>query len=104
MAKLADDAYVEWSTVVDAPVTYVMTRREMHEYVLREYGRMGIGALNEAELARLDGQHGTTSQFTSLAEILGYNRAGNLDEHLSTVEALLARYRRGVYEPKPPQA
>jgi hypothetical protein len=31
LIKLADDAYVEWSTVVDAPVSGVFTRSELIE-------------------------------------------------------------------------
>jgi hypothetical protein len=38
LVKLADDEYVEWSTVVDAPVTYAMTRDEMADYLRGEYG------------------------------------------------------------------
>lgn len=32
LVKLADDAFVVWSTAVDAPVSHVMTKAEAIEY------------------------------------------------------------------------
>lgn len=51
--KLADEEYVEWSTVVDAPVTYAMTRDEMTDYLREEYGRQREHE-TPARLARCD--------------------------------------------------
>ena len=33
IVKLADNKYVEWSTVVDSPVTYIMDSDEVLEYI-----------------------------------------------------------------------
>jgi hypothetical protein len=47
IAKLGEDAYVDWSTVVDAPVSWVLTRAE------------AVTEWTEARVARAD--HNGTS-------------------------------------------
>jgi hypothetical protein len=36
--RLGHDGYVEWSTVVDAPISGIMTQLEMEEYLYQKYG------------------------------------------------------------------
>jgi hypothetical protein len=52
LVKLDEDFYVEWSTVVDAPTTYGMSREEMRQWLIEEYGRANDNSA--ARLARAD--------------------------------------------------
>lgn len=52
--------YLEWSTIVDAPVTYGMTLDEFRKYYLEEYGRDGMRGL-DARLERVEAT-GTSCQ------------------------------------------
>lgn len=69
------DKYFEWSTVVDAPITYGMTRDECVAYIKEEYGNQGLFGLNE-RLEKAD-ECGSSSRYVSTLEgIEKYNRAG----------------------------
>jgi hypothetical protein len=68
--------YLEWSSVVDAPVTYGMTREEFKTYALAEYGRReGGGEDFDARLDRAD-KTGTSAIGWTLDDIISCNRAG----------------------------
>jgi len=47
------DYYLEWSSIVDAPVTYGMTLDEFRCYYQEEYGNQGMKGLDE-RLQRVD--------------------------------------------------
>lgn len=82
--------YLEWSTIVDAPVTYGMTLEEFKQYYLEEYGRSSMDAL-EFRLARVN-NYGTSSvKGKSLKEMIIGNRAGPNEETL-TMEGILDTY------------
>ncbi len=78
-----EDRYFEWSTVVDAPVTYPMTLEQFEAYYREEYGRVGMEQLPE-RLERVERQ-GTSAR--------GYETPGR-----SCVEGLLACNRAGPRE------
>lgn len=52
IVKLTDpvtstDYYLEWSTIVDSPVTYGMSLQEFKNYYKEEYGRSGLLDLDQ---------------------------------------------------------
>ncbi len=73
--------YLEWSTVVDAPVTFGMPLNEFQSYYLGEYGLASISEL-EARLRRVD-EKGVSAKYANLAELLSDNRAGPNETNLS---------------------
>lgn len=78
------DYYLEWSTIVDAPVTFGMSLEEFKEYYLAEYGRQGFGDL-ERRLERVE-QSRTSYRIGTLDDLLLCNRAGPDDSELTKVE------------------
>jgi len=89
------DRYFEWSTVVDAPITYGMTEDELRAYTKDEYGEEGLSRLPE-RLARV-AQNGCSSHVESLADVIVYNRAGPNETRL-TEEEIYARYAEAPKE------
>ena len=82
--------YFEWSTIVDAPITYGMTLDEFKEYYRMEYGNRGMGTLSE-RLERVE-ESGTSAVPTQTAnQLIQFNRAGNNEENLSR-ELILDKY------------
>lgn len=68
--------YLEWSTVVDAPVTYGMSLDEFKKYYLQEYGEYGRMSLQD-RLERVE-KTGMSSiaPYKSLKELIVRNHAG----------------------------
>lgn len=81
LVRTDDDRFLEWSSIVDAPITMLMTRAELEEYVRDEYGREGLSRLND----RIE-------RAQKLSEI-GWNRAGEGEASLSP-EEIIVRYTR----------
>jgi hypothetical protein len=82
VAKLADDAYVHWSTVVDAPVSWVHTRSE----AIREWGPDRVIRTDENGTSILDGYPaGNTPE-----EIVRGNRAGPGETEIGVAEIIAA--------------
>ena len=77
--KFGPDQYMIWSTVVDAPVTMMMSLEEL----LEEQGTDGI----QARLERCD-QNGCSSLRHSLDRILICNRAGDGETELTKAEII----------------
>lgn len=79
--------YVEYSTIVDAPVTAPMTRVEMAQYLRDEYGRSEEHATEE-RLARCDAK-GTSSLLEPSAEsAVACNRFGPGESEMSYSELI----------------
>lgn len=91
--KFNRDYYMEWSTVVDAPVTYGCNLEEFKEYYRSEYGRKGIEELNE-RMKRVE-EKGVSARppFDNLESLLEYNCAGKNETCLDK-EGILERYCR----------
>jgi hypothetical protein len=84
VAKLGN-VYFEWSTVVDAPMTYAMTRKEIADYLL--FWNRGSGEEIEERLEKVD-KYGTDLPSKESAEkALERNRAG-ANEKCLTLEKL----------------
>lgn len=96
LVRLGEDAYVEWSSAVDAPVSWVMTREEAITF--RMSGDRGFapaprieaeGAVRRADLfghSIIDGP-----RFDDARAAVRTNRAGP-DETELTLEQIAARY------------
>lgn len=72
--------YLIWSTVVDAPITFGMTKAELVDYWDDEYGRSGVLSL----------EHWLSNPRT-LEDEAAFNRAGK-DETTLTIEQLVEFY------------
>lgn len=78
--------FFEWSTVVDAPVTYAMPREEFEQFYREEYGRSRMDEF-ERRMARAT-ETGTSAHGYTLAEVVSGNRAGP-DETEATFEQII---------------
>lgn len=77
--------YCEWSTIVDAPTTYLLTLDQFREHYRTEYGESGMRQLDE-RLARVDLQ-GTSSQLGHTpGDLVASNHAGDGGECLTLAE------------------
>jgi hypothetical protein len=81
--------YCEWSTVVDAPITYLLSESELREHIRQQYGEEGLAVLG-SRMARV-AQYGCSGDGYTRQDLLGYNRAGPDESHLAT-EADIVRY------------
>jgi hypothetical protein len=93
IVKLNDghrDFYLEWSSVVDAPVTYGMSLAEFRAYYREEYGNSSMDEL-ERRLDRVNLRG--TSCFTadSAKDLISFNRAGK-GETCLTLEQVIDAY------------
>ncbi len=88
--KLTDsqqDWYLEWSTVVDAPITYGMSLEEFKAYYKEEYGRSSMDEL-EKQLERVE-EIGTSSRIhDSVDDLIAFNRAGDNESQISKEELI----------------
>jgi hypothetical protein len=83
--------YLEWSTVVDAPLTNLMDLAELKAYLKSEYGQSGLDDL-PTRLARVEKQGTSALNGVSKADLLHWNRAGEGESHLTTEAEVVARY------------
>lgn len=82
IAKLADDVYIEWSTVVDAPLSYTATRAQ----AVQAWGGDRVRRADENGTSILDGYPtGDTPE-----EIVRGNRAGPGETEISVAEIIKA--------------
>lgn len=87
--------YLDYSTIVDAPITNGMTREECSAYLLEENGRRYEHEI-EPSIARADA-HGTSCRSaTSATEAILCNRAGP-NETKATLAEIVERYCPGLH-------
>ncbi len=95
------DYYMEWSTVVDAPVTFGMSLEEFKEHYKEEYGNQGMRMEFEERMKRVE-EKGTSSRLDdSVEDMIQGNRAGK-DETCLTVEQIIEGYCRNRDESRIP--
>jgi hypothetical protein len=91
--KTKTDYYLEWSTVVDAPVTYGLSLGDFREYYRHEYGLSGMREFDE-RIARVQkAGHSAIWDENYLETILRNNRAGDREKTL-TKEQIIELYCR----------
>lgn len=95
IVKLVDktenkEYYMEWSTVVDAPVTYGMSLEEFKEYYEEEYGKQGMDGLDE-RLSRVNEKGTSAMLYKSAEDLVEYNHAGK-EGTLLTYEEILQQF------------
>jgi len=84
--------YLEWSSVVDAPVTPGMDLETFKKYYLKGYGVYSINTLKD-RLQRVEKQ-GTSCQLGStLDDFISSNRAGDKGETIE-IDQILDKYCR----------
>lgn len=83
VVKLADDEYVYWSTIVDAPVSWIKTRDE------------AVAEWTEDRVARAD--ETGDSLINGSVDPAAFNRAGDDEEQL-TIEEIRAKFRATTAE------
>jgi hypothetical protein len=91
IVKLADDAYCEWSTVVDSPVSHVLTRED----ALRRFDHDRIARAEEYVTSVLPGPddpHAGMLRPSSAEAFVAGNRAGPGEIELSLAD-IIERYR-----------
>jgi hypothetical protein len=91
--KLSEDNrdwYLEYSTVVDAPILYGMSLEEFKQYYQEEYGRSSMDEL-EKRLARVEEKGTSSMMHSSLEDTIDYNRAGK-NETCLTKEQMIEHY------------
>ncbi len=83
--------YCEWSTVVDAPITYLMEKKEFTDFIKGEYGNSGLRDL-PGRLARVEKQGTSSLEGTTVQDLLRYNRAGAGESHIATEEEMVEKF------------
>lgn len=89
----ATDYYLEWSTIVDAPVTRGMTWEKFAKYYKKQYGREGMRDF-EARIDRVE-KTGISAYppLDNLAGYFDYNQAG-YDGATASKEDVIRAYCR----------
>lgn len=81
------DYYLEWSSVVDAPITYGMSLEEFKKYYIEEYGKQSENNLIE-RLERVE-RTGTSWHNATLDDVIDSNRAGDNGRHISKKQIII---------------
>ena len=93
--------YLNWSTIVDAPITYGMTLPELEEYVKERWGTEGLKEL-PARIARADSERRSSSLERGYTkESLVRNNGAGPGESCMTEEEIIEWYCRKQTEPPP---
>ena len=88
------DYYLEYSSIVDAPVTNGMTLEEFKEYYRDEYGRDGFERLGQ-RLERVEMKGTSNYSDESVDDTILCNRAGKKETRL-TKQQIIDVYCHGV--------
>lgn len=91
IVKLSDGSdswYMEWSTIVDAPVSDGMSLEDFRKYYRDMYGSYEYGSL-EDRLARVE-EKGTSALngYASADEVISWNRAGPRETKLTKAQII----------------
>jgi len=84
------DLYLEWSTIVDAPVSFGMTLIELKEYIKDRYGQEGLLEL-PTRLERLEDKGTSFLDDVSAEDTVAGNRSGE-GEACLTLDEIYDRY------------
>ena len=81
--KQGNDFYMEWSTVVDAPVTYGMPLEEFTQFYREEYGNSSMRGEFQDRMERVEKNGSSHRRGESAQDIIECNRAGEGETELS---------------------
>ena len=85
------DKFFEWSTIVDAPVTYGMDENELRSYIKDEYGNAGLEDLPK-QLQRVQEKGASWhDEDYDLEQTVMCNRAGE-NESCISLDEIYERY------------
>ena len=84
------DRYLEWSTLVDAPVSQAMTREKLDAYMRNRLGDTYMEQTHPLRMKTVD-KWGTSREGLTAEELVAYNRAGP-DESSISIDEILQRY------------
>lgn len=94
IVKLDGDKYIEWSRVVDAPMSYIMSRKEMYNHLIEQREKtLASKESSEERLVRADKYGTSLIGKTSVEEIISFNRAGDNESCLS-LEEIIEKYTK----------
>ena len=74
--------YLEWSTIMDAPITRGMSEEELRDHVKEEYGNEGLSRLPQ-RMARVREKGVSSYEDESPTEAISLNRAGEKETRLT---------------------
>jgi hypothetical protein len=94
-----EDQYLEWSTVVDAPVTFGMSLEEFTEYYKVEYGCRAMRFEFKDRMDRVEKTGTSALLYDSVDEVIEHNRAGK-DETCLSKEQIIDFYIRNKDNPE----
>lgn len=87
--KLADDLYLEWTTVSDGPVSDAMPLEAFKIWYREEHGEASMKGLDD-RITRAD-RTGSSSPFLTLDDAIATNQAGPNGETI-TLEEIIRTY------------
>lgn len=82
--------YLDWSTIVDAPVTNGMALKDFKKWYREQHGDEGMRTLPE-RLARVEAKGVSALDYASVDELIAANRAGPKEGHLTKAQ-IIAKY------------
>lgn len=85
-----EDKYMEWSTIVDAPVTPGMSYFDFREYYTKEHGETSVMIFDE-RMSRVHSKGTSSFDDENVDETISANRAGE-NESCLTKEEIINRY------------
>jgi hypothetical protein len=85
--------YLEWSSIVDAPVTRGMSLEELREHIKREYGNEGVYGFPD-RMRRVEARGSSLTDGSTARDVVSFNRAGR-GETCLTMAQLVEVYCEG---------
>lgn len=82
--------YLEWSSIIDAPLTFGMGLDELKTYIKDEYGEQGLRDL-EVRLVRVEEKGTSEFDAADVVDTIWFNRAGP-NERRATIEGIYQHY------------
>ena len=83
--------YYIWSSVVDAPITDSLDLEQLTNWIKQQEGEEGLRKLPE-RLKRVEEKGTSAFNYSSVEELISYNRAGENETHLS-MDELIKEYQ-----------